>query len=201
MANTSNKKKRVSGKGSIVIIAMLFLASAGLRLSIDARAAWAEGDLAEQFFSGQSDQETEQSAATSETGAAALLEALQRRESAVAEKEMQLKLREKSLDVAQTEIERRIDALEKAEKRLSATLALADTAAEDDLAQLTVVYENMKPKDAAALFQAMEPDFAAGFLARMRPDSAAKILAGLDPQKAYSVSAILAGRNASVPKN
>ena len=40
-----------------------------------------------------------------------------------------------------------IEALKLAEERLSATLARADTAAEDDVARLTTVYENMKPKD------------------------------------------------------
>ena len=79
-------------------------------------------------------------------------------------------------------------------------MAYADTAAEGDLARLTAVYENMKPKDAAALFEEMDPDFAAGFLGRMRADSAAGIMAGLSPPVAYSVSVLLAGRNANVPK-
>jgi flagellar motility protein MotE (MotC chaperone) len=59
----------------------------------------------------------------------------------------------------------------------------------------------MKPKDAAALFETMEPEFAAGFIARMLPDSAAKVMSGLDPKVAYTISVILAGRNASAPKS
>ena len=53
---------------------------------------------------------------------------------------------------------------------------------------------------AAALFQLMEPSFAAGFLGRMRADAAAAILAGLEPDLAYSISVVLAGRNANVPR-
>ncbi|MEP4475030.1 MAG: hypothetical protein ABJ024_08265, partial [Lentilitoribacter sp.] len=79
-------------------------------------------------------------------------------------------------------------------------MALANTAAEDDLVRLTAVYENMKPKDASALFEQMEPGFAAGFLGRMRADAAAGILSGLSPQVAYSISVILAGRNADIPE-
>jgi flagellar motility protein MotE (MotC chaperone) len=45
----------------------------------------------------------------------------------------------------------------------------------------------------------MDPVFAAGFLGRMRSDAAAAILAGLPPELAYSISVVLAGRNASVP--
>ncbi|WP_299047526.1 hypothetical protein [uncultured Tateyamaria sp.] len=130
-----------------------------------------------------------------------LLDALRAREARVAEREGALAARSKALDVAQAEIERRLAALEATEARLRQTLTIAQTAAEDDLAKLTTVYENMKPKDASALFEAMEPAFAAGFLGRMQPEAAAKILAGLDPQAAYSISAILAGRNARAPKN
>jgi flagellar motility protein MotE (MotC chaperone) len=45
----------------------------------------------------------------------------------------------------------------------------------------------------------MTPEFAAGFMARMRPDAAAAIMAGLEPATAYSISVVIAGRNARVP--
>ena len=34
---------------------------------------------------------------------------------------------------------------------------------------MTTVYENMKPADAARIFETMDVNFAAGLLARMRP--------------------------------
>lgn len=196
-----SKKRRMAGRGSVLLIAGLFLASAGLRISLGTSAAWAESDFAREMLAPVVQQVAGQPPAESRAEVTGLLDALREREAAVAEREAYLDVRAKALDVAQQEIERRILALEAAEKRLSATIALADTAAEDDLARLTSVYESMKPKEASALFQAMEPEFAAGFLARMRPDAAAKIMAGLDPQNAYSISAILAGRNANAPDN
>ena len=81
----------------------------------------------------------------------------------------------------------------------SPTLALADGATEADVARLTTVYEQMKPKESAALFEEMDPTFAAGFLARMRPEAAAGIMAGLSPEAAYTISVVLAGRNGAVP--
>ena len=60
-------------------------------------------------------------------------------------------------------------------------------------------YENMKPKDAAVLFETMEPSFAAGFLGRMQTASAAQILSGLTPEKAYAISLTLSGRNINAP--
>ena len=80
------------------------------------------------------------------------------------------------------------------------TVAVADQAAEADVARLVTLYESMKPKEAAPVFEAMAPDFAAGFLARMRPDSAAQVLAGLKPETAYAISLLMAGRNANAPK-
>jgi len=130
---------------------------------------------------------------------AELLAALQAREGRVAERETELDERQRTLELAAEEIALQITALEKAEEQLRATVALADEAAEDDLARLTSVYENMKSKEAATLFEAMDPDFAAGFLGRMRPDAAAAIMAGLTPPAAYSISVILAGRNVGVP--
>ena len=98
----------------------------------------------------------------------------------MSKREADLRARMQALSVAEAEIERRMTAMEEAERRLRETLAVAKTAAEDDVAQLTQVYATMKPKQAAALFEEMEPDFAAGFLGRMRPDAAAAIMAGLD---------------------
>ena len=200
MKNRRKMNRRSSGRGSILFMSALLIGSAALRISVGAGAAVAEADFANQLLLPTSTVE-EQSKPADRAKLGTLLEALSAREAHIAEKEEKLKVRAKALDVAQIEVERRLDALEQAEERLSATLARAQTAAEDDLARLTTVYENMKPKEAAALFEAMEPEFAAGFLARMRPDVAAKVMSGLDPQVAYSISAILAGRNALAPKS
>ena len=129
-----------------------------------------------------------------------LIDALQSREQQLNQREVQIVDRMKALEIADEAIERKLTELVEAEQRLSATLALADGASEGDLSRLTDVYQKMKPKDAAALFEEMTPEFAAGFLGRMRPESAAGILAGLSPKTAYTVSVILAGRNAWVPK-
>ncbi|MFL4469484.1 MotE family protein [Tateyamaria armeniaca] len=201
MGSRKKKSRRSNGRGSILLISSLLIGSAAVRLGIGAGTAVAEGEFANQLLLPTAGNEADSSSPSPDRAAVgSLLDALIARENRIAEKEDKLKVRAKALDVAQVEIERRLEALKLAEERLSATLAQAQTAAEDDLARLTTVYENMKPKEAAALFEAMEPEFAAGFLARMRPDIAAKIMSGLDPQAAYSISAILAGRNALAPK-
>lgn len=211
MART--KSKRRTGKGVILVITVMLVLSAMLRLGDGAGGALAEA-LSQTAA-------REESAKPHDTGAApmampvagtpghpmnraeigGLLGALRAREEQVTARERQIELRAKALQVADEEIAKRLAQLEQVEENLRRTLALADGAAENDLARLTAVYENMKPKDAAALFAAMEPDFAAGFLGRMRADAAAAVMAGLPPEAAYSISVILAGRNANAPKS
>ncbi|WP_332307230.1 MotE family protein [Pseudorhodobacter aquimaris] len=131
----------------------------------------------------------------------ALAEALAEREMRVSAREAALTDRFAALSLADDAIEQRLAKLAEAEAKLSDTLARADGASEADLTRLTEVYQSMKPKDAAALFATMAPEFAAGFLGRMRPESSAAILSGMTPEDAYTVSVLLAGRNAKVPKN
>lgn len=129
----------------------------------------------------------------------ALVSALVDREELLRTREAALAERLAVLDRAEQVLADRLAGLQQAEADLAATIAQADGAAERDVAALTAVYEAMKPKDAAALFEAMAPEFAAGFIARMRPDAAAEIMSGLSASGAYTISVLLAGRNAAAP--
>lgn len=131
---------------------------------------------------------------------AALMEELRLREERVATREASLATRVAALALAEDVLKARIAELETAETALTETLAQADGAAEADVMRLTAVYEAMKPKEAAALFGTMAPEFAAGFLGRMRPEAAAAVLSGMSSEEAYTVSVLLAGRNALVPR-
>jgi len=128
-----------------------------------------------------------------------LVAALQAREARVAEREIAIEDRLRAMSLAEAELTERLGELEAAEASLMAALTLSETANDTDIGRLTSVYENMKPADAAGLFEEMAPEFASGFLVRMRPEIAAAIMAGLEPQTAYSISVIIAGRNANAP--
>ena len=207
---SKSPKKRARGRGAVLVIAMMLISSAVLRIGGGTGQAVAQA-LTQPMKSTAAVKDDHAMAETPKTGVhqdgsmnraevGSLLGALREREVRVKALESQMDIRRKALEVADEEIRKRLETLQKAESDLRQTLALADGAAENDLIQLTTVYENMKPKDAAKLFATMEPDFAAGFLGRMRPDAAAAIMTGLPPDVAYSISAILAGRNANVPK-
>ena len=185
--------RRLARRGTLFIVAMLFATSGALRLGAEVGTALARAEDAP-------DPPMMDAEAACEMPAA-LAEALTLREGRVLAQEAALQDRLAALGLADSAINTRLAELAAMEEELRATLAMADGAAEEDIAQLTAVYQAMKPKDAAALFETMAPEFAAGFLSRMPPESAAAILSGMSAEAAYGISVIVAGRNAGVPKN
>jgi len=189
----SKPKARIRQSGLIVLAALL-VGSAGFRLVPLAEPAFALVDAATDKDMTKTDAPM---AETRDMGD--ILQRLLAREQAVEAREAELIDREIALQIAEEAITSKLDELVAAEEQLSATIARADVAFEDDVTNLTQIFGEMKPKQAAALFGEMEPEFAAGFLARMAPEESAGILAAMEPRTAYSVSVVMAGRNANVP--
>ena len=202
--------KRHTSRGALVLLALLFASSGALRIGDGIGSAMAEASKESPTGDAPKDAEHPSDSDSAETQPSAAVEcpappaelaaALSARESRLLVQEAAVADREAALALADEAINARLQELRTAEEELRATLALANGAAEADIARLVAVYETMKPKDAARLFDAMEANFAAGFLGRMRPDAAAAVMAGMAPEQAYAVSAILAGQNAAVPK-
>lgn len=190
----TGRRKARARKGFLPLVVLLLLGSSLLRLENGAGWAWAL-----QETRAEPPEIRQEGSAVTEDMLGDLIARLRLREAALAEREEDLQHRERVLERLAQEVDARLGDLERAEESLRATLALADTAAESDLSQLTTVYENMKPNDAAALFEKMDPGFSAGFLARMKPANAAAILSGLSPEQAYLISLVLSGRNMEAP--
>ncbi|PCJ75022.1 MAG: hypothetical protein COA53_06790 [Rhodobacteraceae bacterium] len=128
-----------------------------------------------------------------------LLESIRTRQEQLSQREVEITERQFELNLVEQKIAQQLSVLKSAEQKLAATLAIADSAAENDLRQLTTVYEKMKAKSAAEIFETMEISFAAGFLSRMKPEFAAGILSEMPPNAAYSISVVMAGKNANAP--
>lgn len=175
-------RPRLSGVGLIVLC---FVASALLRIS-DTGWAMAQGSA--------------ETGATQEVGEAdALLDAIREREAELEREEHRMAERRQTLSVAEAKLAEQLAAFEIAQKNLEDTLAMADKAAERDIDRMTTVYESMKPKDAARIFERMDVAFAAGLLVRMRPEVAAEVLTGMNADAAYAVTLTITSRNAAVP--
>lgn len=198
---SGGRSRKRPAKGSLMLIAGFLIGSAVLRIGSEAGQAFAKVDPGTTSHSiiETAPLAPEQVCEPPED-LRRLMEAFDAREERIARQESDIRNRMQALSVADDQVSQKLDALVQAEERLRATIALAETASEDDLTRLTTVYETMKPKDAAALFEEMDPEFAAGFIGRMRPEIAAGVMTGMSPSAAYTISVILAGRNAEVPR-
>ena len=190
-SKSARKPRLKPGRGALAIVAIILASSGALRLGSGIGRALAEVPAA-----------TEMSLPKNcPAPPAALAAALTEREQKLKTQEAAVAQRLAALALADQAITKRLGELKVAEDEMKKTLSLADGAAENDLAKLTAVYEAMKPADAATLFDKMDPAFASGFLGRMNPEAAAAILSGMNPDIAYSISVLIAGRNANAPKN
>ncbi|EEE36284.1 hypothetical protein RKLH11_117 [Rhodobacteraceae bacterium KLH11] len=191
-AGAKNTERRTRG-GVLTVISLLMIGSAAIRIGLEAGPALARGTE-------PADTTLVNDKRTNAADLQILLTELLRREQDLNQRENRVLDREHALEIAGQAIETRLTQLQEAEASLRETVAIAEKAAENDLTQLTDVYESMKPKDAAALFETMDAVFAAGFLSRMPPEAAANVMAGLSPEVAYTISVVMAGRNAAAPQ-
>lgn len=189
-------------RGTLTVLIIIFATSAALRLTSGSGVAIAQELQERAGRLNEADPDDRDSADLSDITPELikLLHETKKRSADLDKREQKMKARTQVLELIEREIKEDIQRLEDAEANLRATMSLADQAAEQDISQLTSLYENMKPAQASELFELMEPSFAAGFLARMRSDAAAAVMAGLSPDHAYTISVVLAGRNAEVPR-
>ncbi len=193
-AGAVGRRPRLAPPGVLVLITVCLGFSGAVRLVHAAPAVAAQ--LNE---SREASDEAQGMACPTPDDADSLLAAIRQRSDELDAEEMRVNERMQILTLAEERYQTELAALQEAEEKLAATLALADGAAARDIEQLTAVYENMKPKSAAEIFNAMDVNFAAGFLGNMNPQAAADILSNMTTEAAYSVSLILASRNMNVP--
>jgi flagellar motility protein MotE (MotC chaperone) len=182
-------KRNGNAIGAVALIAACFLASAGLR------AGGVGFALAQDALGGTPSAE----AGCVPQAADELLAAIREREAQLERDAERLTERRQTLNVAEAKLAEQLAAFEEARAGLEETIALTDGAAERDIAQMTAVYERMKPEDAARIFERMELSFASGLLVRMNADSAAQVLTGMDADTAYAITLMIASRNARAP--
>lgn len=192
------RKRRFLQKIGLMGFVGLFLVSAGLRLGAIGLASASVSPQQEVPHAPTHGEDMADQCVPADLLETAL-ERVEGRAETLDAREASLNARAAALAGLEAELTARLTVLEDAEARLESLLALSDTAAESDLARLTQVYQSMDAGDAAALFSRMDPGFAAGFLGRMQAEAAAGIMAELDPGVAYSISVLLATRNASAP--
>jgi flagellar motility protein MotE (MotC chaperone) len=124
----------------------------------------------------------------------ALLERLGERREEWQQKGRDLELREKLLENAEKKLETRINDLKTLEEK-SATAApgRGDTEA-GALRNLVTMYETMKPKEAARVFDRLRHDVLVPVVLQMNPRKMAEVLAVMSPEAAERLTVALATR-------
>ncbi len=113
----------------------------------------------------------------------------------LAKRKVDIAERETALAAIEAKLKTQMVAVEEANLELEKKITHMKSLANDDLTHLVRMYQTMKPKQAAEIFNSMDPSFAAGFLREMSSEKAGLIMANMDTRKSYTVSVIIAGRN------
>ncbi|HAU29077.1 MAG TPA: hypothetical protein DCW68_03090 [Rhodospirillaceae bacterium] len=103
--------------------------------------------------------------------------ALEEKESALVVTRMQLEKKAAELDVLKQKIETLLEGEQQKEN--------------GRISSLVKVYENMKPKDAARIFESLEPDILLSVVSRMKEAKLSPILAALPAAKAQEITTTL----------
>lgn len=133
-------------------------------------------------------------------GERALLERLQERREELDTRARELEIRENLLKAAEQQLEIRMGELKELETRVQAASQRKDDSEALKFKSLVTMYENMRAKDAAKIFDRLELPVLLDVASQINPRRMSDILAQMDPKSAEELTVALANRaNAVVP--
>jgi len=124
----------------------------------------------------------------------ALLDRLQSRRQELEGRAQELDLRESLLRAAERKIEDELAALKSTEERIAAAEAARKAEEDARLKDLVTMYENMKPKQAAAIFDGLDLKVLVDITTKMNPKKSGEIIAKMSPDAAQRLTVALARR-------
>ena len=123
-----------------------------------------------------------------------LLQALAERREEIERRARVVDEREALLQAAERRIEEKVVELKTLQGRIEALLKQHEAQTEEQYRSLVKIYSNMKPKDAARIFEELDMDVLLPVVERMKERKTAPILAKMNPDKAKSITTELAQR-------
>jgi flagellar motility protein MotE (MotC chaperone) len=111
----------------------------------------------------------------------------------------ELDIREGLLKATETKIEQRIDDLKVLEDKIGSGAQKREETKEKELAGLVKMYETMKPKDAAKVFDKLESSLLVDIARQMNPKKLADVVAKMQPDMAEKLTVGLANRKQATP--
>ncbi len=126
----------------------------------------------------------------------ALLEKLRERRDQIESRDRDLEIRDNLLRVGERRLDERIGELRSLEGRVGMAKVDANANANARYKSLVVMYENMKPKEAARVFDRLEVGVLIDLVDHMNPRKVSEILAAMDTRAAEKLTLALARRAA-----
>jgi flagellar motility protein MotE (MotC chaperone) len=117
-----------------------------------------------------------------------LLQQLAERRDRVEKREQEIEVRAAILKAAETRIDKKVEEMKNLQATIERLLAAYDEQQEKKVASLVKIYESMKPKEAAKIFEELEMDVLLMVVERINSRRLAPILASMNPQKAREVT-------------
>ena len=113
-----------------------------------------------------------------------LLQQLAERRQVLESREQELEIRTGLLSAAESRIDKKVEELKVLRETISGLIKTFDAQQDAKLLSLVKIYENMKPKEAARIFEDLEMDTLLEVAERMKERKLAPIMAKMDPEKA-----------------
>lgn len=92
------------------------------------------------------------------------------------------------LKVSEQEIEKRLKQMQEYEQKLKLLVQEYNEKEKEKIMSLVKVYANMKPKDAARIFETLDLEVTVALLKEMKPSVSSAILAQITPTKAKAIT-------------
>jgi flagellar motility protein MotE (MotC chaperone) len=124
----------------------------------------------------------------------AILERLGERREEIQQKGRELEMRERLLENAERRIESRLNELKTQEEKASEGAGKKGDSEAATIRSLVTMYETMKPKEAARMFERLPHDVLVPVVTQMNPRKMAEVLAGMSPDAAEKLTVALATR-------
>ena len=131
----------------------------------------------------------------------AILERLQERRQELDTRARELDIRESLIKAAEKRIDARLAELKEVEGRIVAETQQKDEAEAARFKGLVTMYENMKPRDAAKIFDRLDIGVLIEVAAKINPRNMSDILAQMSPDMAERLTVELASKAQHVEKN
>jgi flagellar motility protein MotE (MotC chaperone) len=134
-------------------------------------------------------------------GERAVLESLQNRRQELDTRGRDLEMRESLLKAAEKRVEAKVAELKDVETRVNVAMGNRDKAEADRFKSIVTMYENMKPKDAARIFDRLDLKILVDVSTQIKPAKMAEILAQMSSEGAERLTVELANRATATPKS